>query len=117
MGYLGQPQLCLALLPFPKPVAVHAQSPFHSPNHNAGKHNTSVVVCNLYCDGSIDQQVSRGHNLRRSRQLNNHDMHICATLLDNFDINPGTIITLLDNFVINTGTIIMKHEIIKRNDK
>jgi hypothetical protein len=44
-------------------------------------------------------------------------MHICATLLDNFDINPGTIITLLDNFVINTGTIIMKHEIIKRNDK
>ncbi len=47
-------------------------------------------------------------------------MHICATLLDNFDINPGTIITLLDNFVINTGTIIMnemKHEIIKRNEK
>jgi hypothetical protein len=44
-------------------------------------------------------------------------MHICATLLDNFDINPGTIITLLDNFVINTGTIIMKNEIIKRNDK
>ena len=31
-------------------------------------------------------------------------MHICATLLDNFIINTGTIITLLDNFAINTGT-------------
>ncbi len=27
MGPLGKPQLCLALLPFPEPEAVHPQSP------------------------------------------------------------------------------------------
>ncbi len=30
----------------------------------AGIHNTSVVVCNLYCDRSSDQQETSGRNLK-----------------------------------------------------
>jgi hypothetical protein len=51
-------QHCLDLLPSPESVAVYPQSPYYSPNPNAGIHNTRVVVCNLYCVRSSDLQVS-----------------------------------------------------------
>jgi hypothetical protein len=81
-GHLVNPQHCLDLLPSPKPVAVHTQSPYHSPNPNDVTHNTSVVVCNLYCDRSSDRQISGGRNLRRFRQTNiNHDIHKTQLLI------------------------------------
>jgi hypothetical protein len=48
-GPLGKPPIPQDLLPSPEPVAVYVQSPYYPPTHNAGIHNTSVVVCNFYC--------------------------------------------------------------------
>jgi hypothetical protein len=39
----------LDLLPSPEPVAVYEQPPYYFPKHNAGIHNSSVVICNPYC--------------------------------------------------------------------
>ncbi len=36
---------------------------------------TSVVVWNLYCDRNSDRQVSCCRNLRRFKQINNHDIY------------------------------------------
>ncbi len=64
-GPFVSPQPCLALLPFPEPVAVHTRAVTQALSElNAGIHNTSVVICNLYCDRSNDQQVSSGQNLK-----------------------------------------------------
>ncbi len=48
---LGKYVLCGS--PSPEPVAVYAQSPYYFPIHNAGIHNTHVVVCNLYCAETV----------------------------------------------------------------
>jgi hypothetical protein len=62
--HLVNPQFCLALLPFPAPVAVRKVILALSLNSNSGIHNMSVVVCNLCCDRGNDQQVSSGRNLK-----------------------------------------------------
>ncbi len=38
-------------------------------------HDKSVVVWNLYCDRNRDRQLSFGQNLRRCKQINNHDIY------------------------------------------
>ena len=66
----ASPQLCMALLSFPEPVALHAQSPKHSPNSQCRyTQYECAVVCILYCDWSSDQQVSSSRNLKGLEKL------------------------------------------------
>ena len=49
---------------------------------------TSVVVWNLFCDWNSDWQVSCCRNLRRFKQINNHDIYTTQKLAIN-SINIG----------------------------
>jgi hypothetical protein len=83
--------------PSPEPVAVYVQSLYYPPRHNAGIHNMSVVVCNLYCARNSDRQVSSGRNLRRFRQINtNHDIYTTQSLIMNpvnMSVNKISVLT------------------------
>ncbi len=59
MGPLGKPPALPSTSAPQEPMRSHP-STLRTP----GIHNTIVVVCNLYCDQSNDQQVSSGWNLK-----------------------------------------------------
>jgi len=61
MGPLGKPLALPSTPATSRTLAVRAVTLVHS---DAGIPNTGVVVCNLYCDQSSDQQVSSGQNLK-----------------------------------------------------
>ena len=87
-GHLARPPVLLDVSPRLYQELAMCRQHYYLSTHNAGKHNTIVVVWNLYCDRNSDWQVSCGRNLRRFKQINDNDIYTAQLLAIN-SINIG----------------------------